>query len=517
MMFKERVGDCMSLNKVFDFTRLEDREVLLSYYGGKENMERCFPKMYEAFDNACKVNSAIKTKGFKSKTQAHFLTYDVETGKYKTMGNAILNEKAELLQNVIEIYKNGVRIAANTNIYHNSQYSYLSCETERLIHNKEDNVKVVETTIWRTKDNLLKACTLSDVLLLSEYDYIDKFTNIHPIKHSSIKPAHCITVSYGREPVNETFDYVFPESRVSSGEENVSLNIEGDINLKEDWQYESLESYEITMWSIERGVVEYQGKAPIITKNDKGFHYKFPVLKDKKGREYCEWNDYIEDSVRFGNQDYDYNCKILFTIKNIKTNAIEKQCIEVTTLNIPHKPINTEFIPKLRLFWGCIGENSRILMVDGRVKPIKDIQIYDRVTTPGNSAQVENIFTGYEETILHIETEAGRTLELCLNHPVLTTEGYIQACKLTPHHQLITDDEIDHVCFAYEKEYANKVYSLALDKGDGFFAEGLVVGTFRTENSFMSQGESNETVLTKELSDELKKLKEAFESGEIFK
>ncbi|MEG0367592.1 MAG: Hint domain-containing protein, partial [Coprobacillus sp.] len=476
-----------------------------------------FPSMYEAFVNACQANLKTKTKGFISKAQVHYINYDVETMQYKTTGNAVLNEKADLLQNVIEIYKNDVRIGAKMNVYHNSQYSYLACETDNMEHYKNDNIKVVVTAVWRTKNNVLKACTLSDVLLLSEYDYIDKFTNLHPMKQPNISPKHRITVTYAREPKNETYDYIFPESRISSGEENVSLNIEGDITLKADWQYDSLENYEITMWSIERGVIEYQGTEPIITTNNNGFHYKFPVKKDKKGREYCEWNDYIEDSVRYGNQDYDYNCKMIFKVKNKKTNATEKQCIEVTTLDVPHKPVNTEFIPMLRLCWGCIGEESMVLMADGSLRRIEDIRIGDYIYTPESIKQVRNVYKGYEEMILHLETKAGKTLNLCLNHPLLTTEGYIPARDLTSKSQLITyDGNIDYVNFAYEIEYKKCVYSLEVDAG-GFYAENLVVGTFETENSSLNQNQLETTNLTQEQKDELEMLKEAFENGKIFR
>ena len=377
----------------------------------------------------------------------------------------------------------GIFGAYDTRLFHNTQYCYLDLESLESTYKEGEDVALKVTAIWRNNEKVLQACSDVQTLALGDYEYIDHFTNKHPAKQIQSYPEN-IRVSYARVPSSPTYDYVYPESRTPEKCEKVSLNMEGDVTLKSGWNYQELMDFEASMWSIEKGVIEYNGEAPVITKNDRGFHYKFPVKRDSRGNEYCEWDDYISDSVQYGNQAYDFSMKIEFYVTN--GSERESQTIETSTLDVENPPVNYQVIPPIRLFWGCIGKDSLIRMADGSSRLIEKLRIGDRIVNDKNEiAVIENVMRGREKEILHIETESGCRIDLCENHPIMTEEGYVPARELTGRSALILNDgRRDYIRYAYCKEYGEDVYSLSLSgSGKGYIANEFVVGTYETENT----------------------------------
>lgn len=502
----------MVKTKNYDFSLKEDQEEILRYYGGKDSMKKNCPIMYEAFCNA--VNHPVSNEsniGYISKAQAHYLVYQEGSKTFLGAGNTVLNEKAEILQCIIEIFKNGDRIAADTKIYDNSQYCYMSLETLAEEYHTGEDVKIKVTAIWREKNGILKANSSFESLAIGDYEYIEAYEAVHPKKQISLY-SDKIRVSYARIPQTPTYDYIYPESRTAEGYEKVSLNMEGKVKLKSGWKYDSLDEIEASMWSIERGVIEYAGDDPVITVDNDGFTYKFPVEYDSSKNEYCEWNDFIPDSIQYGNQGFDFSLKIKFYINNGQQK--ELQTIETTSLSIKNPPVNYYTIPQIYLYWGCVAKDTKILLQNGTWISAENIKIGMSVMTDQhNAAIVSNIMKGYEKELLHIETETGKILNLTMDHPVKTDQGYIPARELNGQSVLVTTDNTqEHIKYAYTIAYNDSVYSFTLQNDTlGLAANGLYIGTFETENSVTRKNSSKET--DSAILEEIKNIEKVFHNG----
>lgn len=70
-------------------------------------------------------------------------------------------------------------------------------------------------------------------------------------------------------------------------------------------------SYDLSVGSVSRGVILYNGDKPVFTQTDKGFKWSFGNEQNN-----YTWNDIIPNSKRFGNDDYILDLYIDFMQKN---------------------------------------------------------------------------------------------------------------------------------------------------------------------------------------------------------
>lgn len=145
----------------------------------------------------------------------------------------------------------------------------------------------------------------------------------------------------------------------------------------------------------------------------------------------------------------------------------------------------TVIIEPISIRWGCLGKDSLIRMPDGRERPISDIRIGDWVMTPdGGSSWVVNIYCGQEENIICIGTVGGKKLLATASHPVQTKRGVVVAGELRGDDEVFTEfGEYEALSELYSQSYQDKVYNLELEQGRYFYANGIMVGDFREQNS----------------------------------
>ena len=72
---------------------------------------------------------------------------------------------------------------------------------------------------------------------------------------------------------------------------------------------------------------------------------------------------------------------------------------------------------------GCLSENVSILMEDGSIKNICDIEIGDMVKTMGGSSVVTELFSYDVNEVIEIELSDGTTLFATPNHKFMTRDG----------------------------------------------------------------------------------------------
>ena len=62
----------------------------------------------------------------------------------------------------------------------------------------------------------------------------------------------------------------------------------------------------------------------------------------------------------------------------------------------------------LNLLWGCLEENTPVLLADGREIPIRFLHEGDMVQTPQGTDRVMNCVQGTEKELLAVQLEDGR-------------------------------------------------------------------------------------------------------------
>lgn len=78
-----------------------------------------------------------------------------------------------------------------------------------------------------------------------------------------------------------------------------------------------------------------------------------------------------------------------------------------------------------------VAEHELVWMADGSRKPLRDVEVGDRVIThEGRSQPVEKVFVQGEIDTLRIRTATGREVVAAPDHPFLTPRGWVQAGSL---------------------------------------------------------------------------------------
>lgn len=159
---------------------------------------------------------------------------------------------------------------------------------------------------------------------------------------------------------------------------------------------------------------------------------------------------------------------------------------------IPEDDSSFKFVKPIDIWWGCMAKNTKIMMADGSLKEICQIVPGDYVMGSQMTPQsVKKVANGYEEELIHIESEDGSSIELTPDHPILTTRGLVQARGLNAADRLCMNNGVQAIRYFYPQPYADQVYSLLLENQDNLIANGFFVGDLRTQQAHYKGIERN--------------------------
>ncbi len=140
-------------------------------------------------------------------------------------------------------------------------------------------------------------------------------------------------------------------------------------------------------------------------------------------------------------------------------------------------------IPPLRLYWGCFGSDTPILMADNRIKMIQDIIEGDCVATKLGTSQVKSTCHGPEDVLIRIETRNGHQVLVTETHPILSQRGLLPANKLNAADLIITVDGPSELAQLHEEPYGGMVYNITLETSDLIIADGIYAGDMAAQNT----------------------------------
>lgn len=279
-----------------------------------------------------------------------------------------------------------------------------------------------------------------------------------------------VNVCYARTPLYpEVIDYRYAEMR-KEGNQQMLLDVRGNVALEEGFTCSKIDSVYAALNLMGGGGIVHLRKDLVdyvhIEPEKHGFSYELPT----------DWSNQIPDSVMAGDRRYAVDVHITFECEEAAGS-----CTLFVSSEEPVTPDSHHFtsVPFVRLFWGCLEENTLVSMGDGTKRPIRDVRPGDRIMSVGgrDRVSVRDVVRGSEDRLWCLTTEERGALYLTENHPVFTRSGMKRAVDVLCADELLTDDgRWLHVRFHFPVEGSFTVYNLVLEGDDRFFAAGYAVG-----------------------------------------
>lgn len=342
-------------------------------------------------------------------------------------------------------------------------------------------------------------------------DIIGKGKVLHPVsKHGHNK----INIIYWRKDTNRTADYHYNNTyrlKDNHGRFYIHLPIAVQFQLDAGFELSDTPNImgDIYIYSKNHGTVSFsnRGQVKMLPVSQwKNVAKIYPEIKEKFDSGYLfvlpqEWNSLIEKDGIAGEDDFYLSLDIQFTCRDGKRYSLE---IDSRLNPKAYSGGARVEIPCFHLLWGCIEKDAEIeVLGKGRVS-VSKVQIGEKVLSKDNTYEtVCDILMGDEEILRYVRVN-GRELMVTMDHPVMTKEGWKPARELREGEQiLLQDGNLYPVQEIYDEPYYDKVYSLNLEKGEGFFANQIYVGDFKMQNSFKEE----DIEIPQEIMDELEKFK----------
>ena len=168
--------------------------------------------------------------------------------------------------------------------------------------------------------------------------------------------------------------------------------------------------------------------------------------------------------------------------------------------------VNTIHVPRMFYQWGCFGKDTVFRGAKGPVRAC-DVRLHDMLMAQdGRLVEVEDIYSGNEDTILHIVHEKG-DIFLTPDHTLfgecmtpLAAENVIPGCRLLrmdPETFSLNPVTVSHI---ETLPYHDKVYNFKFSRPQYLIANDLVAGDYawqqkiRPSNKILSQVPANQAL-----------------------
>lgn len=313
-------------------------------------------------------------------------------------------------------------------------------------------------------------------------------------------------VLYGREPfAGEVEDYKYKDNHQKDGKVKAILPVQGEVVFHDDFEIK-----EVCFDSQNAPVLQLlftTGDSPVLYGGD--YQKAFRIEGQKLYFEFDEdWNTEI-DVHRFQASTV-MNLHLVFKVTVLwkglpYTLSIIVESLEQTNADTP----TTAVIEPISIRWGCLGKDTAVTMADGVRKKISDIQIGDIVRTSNGGGKVTDIYKGYEEEIVCLETTGTNRLFVTDSHPVRTPSGMTPVRRLCAADSILMENGVYEPLATLSKlPYKDMTYNLALEGEHTFYANGILVGDFEAQNSISNEDHRHWPQNVLELQAEMKRFGE---------
>ncbi len=522
-----------------DFSREEHRECFCGIFGGREHMEKEYPKLYALMLKTAEGQNSRTDDEDTGSLQDLPIINSAYSNKDKTGASGIvcLTSPAKSLFQYVLLSQDGEIVQIKFDTEKNVQMQQTLCEIDtNQLPSLDKDILCIYTVGWVEQTGNLKANVCLQEHIKPAENFIDNIEVVHPCyfygnKMSSLPavmedantqqplcpPASVkirsgpVVAAYARSGSStDIIDYNYPEKRVGNKDNEVFLDVRGEVVLSAGYEYDKLEELVMTLEVTGDGQKSGDGAIRYAASVKDGVHIYSFSEKGKKGFRFAfptDWKAAIPDSSMAGSKHFYLEATVKFLCKDYG------QPIEFSISSTLPRKTNVARVPAIQLKWGCLGKDALVEMADGSSKKVSEILIGDCVrNADGTDSMVEDILTGTEEELIYLKVQGYDSMVgASMNHPFMTPEGSIFAGHVDPSTRLkMRDGEYHQIEECYREIYQDVVYSLKLEGSHWFYADGFVTG------DHIAQGEGEERLnLQKEEEDdgiqqEFEKLKENF-------
>lgn len=428
-----------------DFSNPEHRAYILGELGGSEHLQQTFPGLYAQFTQAVLRDTQRggvrvgEPDAFQDAADIFYGFYNKQSGTMVFKGVTSIKEEARYICQRVHIYQNnGVLLLATGSVTPHCRHAVLSLNEPISLSEPQANSTLVFDffSLWYEETDGLQAAyyNLEDSLSWNAVDYVEQVTVLDPV-HKKTSADSPIVVCYNRSSqTGEQVDYDSYDEAMDpvTHRQKLYLDVGAEVTLAaEALPFSAVDVSKLLLkLDCQSGIASYQKKDRVqkilnaFQPTEKGF--VFHLDKD--------WQDVVPAARLPMREPVDLLLRVEFQAANYQ----KRGRITVQSAAVPYPPApSVVTISQLNFLWGCIADNTPVLLKDGTVRQAGQIRIGDQLAMESGAGTVADVIVGREQSPLWcICTANGRKLCCTGLHPVLTRRGFVVA------EQLVGSDEV---------------------------------------------------------------------------
>lgn len=500
--------------------------MLDNMFSGIENFKKEFPAIYEDIvpeetqNNVMRISSVSisESNDVWQDFEKLRMIYDSKEGKLKIKGRIHKNEKTLYAMAELRIQNKQREIRSYR--YTTQQSAFFLIDEELPMEPADlDGIRAKITYNFRFY-NMFKSAISEIVASQVEMvgiDIVGQGKILHPVSKTG---QNKINIVYNREDRKDTADYYYFGANHSLFSNNicyillpiaVQFELDKGFALADDPNI----SGDIYVYSDDHGVTHFNNWEEVRMipasrwRNDEtgcSILRKYPYISERFDSGYIlalpqRWRSLMEKEGKKNDDFFYLSLDIQFACRDGKKYSLE---IDSQLNPKPYSNGAKIEIPCFYILWGCIEKNAQVEVLErGRI-PVSEVQVGEKVLTKDNTYEtVCDILTGDEEILKYVKVN-GQELMVTMDHPIMAKAGWMPARELREGDLVLCEDgNFYPIQEIYDEPYYDKVYSLKLEHGEGFFANQIYVGDFKMQNSFKEE----DIEISQEILDELEKFK----------
>ncbi len=514
MIFSQGTGQWM------DLTEEEQYGKLFQSLGGDEFREK-FPLFAEALDRAGKQENAVglKLRADGQSENTIMVDYLIYSSENSTLSAHVLGFFAEYTTGtgVVQVKRqDGSVLEQKTFSIANQKFI-----SQLFTWSQFDIAPYLNETL--TAQFSLVGVNLRNVMNSGTFEYriegyelantIVKSINVTDPIHKA-DPNQDVTVIQARRyemaqarvlAANSDYDYDYRNSSSLLPDQcnNVFLDFSGSASFSDTTKvFKGFISNKCDFWLYcDEGFVGYDMEnyedflRGCFKKSSDGFQWNLNYVSpeagenpEKKKLENINWHKVMP--LVFKNKEVYFYFHGHFIYGNEGDPSSDEESCFLLTSDLSETANYKKKMPLLKFYVGCLGPDTLITMADGTTKPIKQVKPGDQVKTPGDQAAVvEDLIAGYEEQdlfCLRVNGQAGYTV-ITGSHVLHTGRGQLPVWRLRMDDEILTQDGSGRVVEELFPVGGGEIYNLRLKEPGEFFADGLLVGDYDIQNTYVYQ------------------------------
>ncbi len=497
--------------------------MLGNMFSGIENFKKEFPAIYEDIVLEETQNNVMRTSSVgiseSNDVWQDFeklrMIYDSKERKLKIKGRVHKNEKTLYAMAKLSIQNKQREICSYR--YTTQQSAFFLIDEELPMEPADlDGIRAKITYNFRFYNMCTSAISeiVASQVEMVGIDIVGQGKILHPVSKTGQSK---INIVYGRDGQRQTADYYYGTCRFYYSDNICYILLPIAVQFELDKGFALADdpniSGDIYVYSDDHGVTHFNNwnevrmiPASWWTNGNFPFQERYPFINERFDSGYIlalpqEWHSRMEKEGK-NNDDYFYlSLDIQFDCRDGKRYSLE---IDSQLNPKPYSNGAKIEIPCFYILWGCIEKNAQVeVMERGRI-PVSEVQVGEKVLTKDNTYEtVCDILTGDEEILKYVKVN-GRELMVTMDHPIMAKAGWMPARELREGDLVLFEDgNFYPIQEIYDEPYYDKVYSLKLEHGEGFFANQIYVGDFNMQNNFKEE----DIEISQEILDELEKFK----------